>query len=146
MLFRSYDPLFLGAWERNPSFPDTVVPRADVKLALRTVRKLRRPLGRGVWVFDASDTNNWNRRNTISLMLPEPEADFEARTFGPFLVIRTKQPTETGGNYFVDALRAELVGKSLWIGDADINYATALAAAKALDAYPPPRSLSMSSR
>ena len=32
-----YDPLFLGAWERNRSFSDTVVPRADTKLALRVL-------------------------------------------------------------------------------------------------------------
>jgi len=140
-----YDPLFLGAWERDAGFPRTVVPRADVKLALRTVRDAPKPLGRGVWVFDASDTNNWNRRETISTMLPEPAVDFEARAFGPFLIVRTKEPTGTPGAYFVDALRAELVGKSLWIGDADINYATAMAAAKDLGAYPP-RSLSTSSR
>ena len=32
-----YDPLFLGAWEQNRSFSETVVPRADTKLALHVL-------------------------------------------------------------------------------------------------------------
>ena len=34
-----YEPLYLGAWERNRSFPTTVVPRADPRLALRTIER-----------------------------------------------------------------------------------------------------------
>ena len=37
-LLFGYEPLYLGAWERNRAFPDVVLPRADVKLALRTLR------------------------------------------------------------------------------------------------------------
>ena len=53
-----FEPLYLGAWERNPDFPLTVLPRADSNLALRTLLELDRPLGRGVWVLDASERNN----------------------------------------------------------------------------------------
>ncbi len=140
-----YDPLFLGAWERNGDFPLTVVPRADVKLALGTTRKATKPLGRGVWVFDSSDTNNFDPRPTIRLVTPQPAADFEARTFGPFLVIRTREPTRTQANYFVQARRAQLVGKALFLGDADINYQTVVRAGRRLGVYTP-RSRSISSR
>jgi hypothetical protein len=140
-----YDPLFLGAWERNHDFPLTVVPRADVKLALSTTRKAAKPLGRGVWVFDASDTNNFAPRPTIRLVAPQPAVDFEARTFGPFLVIRTREPTRTPSNYFVQARRAQLVGKALYLGDADINYQTVVRAGRRLGVYTP-RSRSISSR
>jgi hypothetical protein len=140
-----YDPLFLGAWERNDDFPLTVVPRADVKLALNTTRESDRPLGRGVWVFDASDTNNFVRRETVPRVVPQPNDEFEARTFGPFLVIRTRAPTGTPAGYFRQARRAQLVGKGLYLGDADINYRTAVRAGRRLGVYTP-RSRSISSR
>ena len=56
-----YDPLFLQAWERNPDFPLVVLPRADADLALHNLLELERPLGHGVWVFDASKTTNFER-------------------------------------------------------------------------------------
>jgi hypothetical protein len=140
-----YDPLFLGAWERNGSFPLTVVPRADVPLALSTVRDADEPLGRGVWAFDASDTNNFDPKPTIRLVSAQPRDEFESRRFGPFLVIRTREPTRTPANYFRQARRAQLVGKSLFIGDADINYQTVVRAGRRLGVYTP-RSRSISSR
>jgi hypothetical protein len=144
-LLFGYDPLFLGAWERNRAFPLTVVPRADVRLALDTVRKAGPPLGRGVWVFDASDTNNFDPRPTIRLVAAQPREEFESRTFGPFLVIRTIEPTRTPATYFRQARRAQLVGKSLFLGDADINYQTVVRAGRRLGVYTP-RSRSISSR
>ena len=36
-LLFGYEPLYLGAWERNDVFPDVVLPRADARLALRTL-------------------------------------------------------------------------------------------------------------
>jgi hypothetical protein len=140
-----YDPLFLGAWERNDDFPLTVVPRADVKLALGTLRDADAPLGRGIWVFDASDTNNVVQRSTIRLVVPQPQDEFEARSFGPFLVIRTREATRTPANYFRQARRAQLVGKALFLGDADINYQTVVRAGRRLGVYTP-RSRSISSR
>ena len=57
-LLFGYEPLFLGAWERNNSFPDVVLPRADAVLALKTLERQPKPLGRGVWILDASERNN----------------------------------------------------------------------------------------
>lgn len=118
-----YDPLFLGGWERNARFPDTVLPRADGKLALKELRDLRGPLGRAVFVFDASDTSNYAPAPVIRLELPAPKRAFEARAFGPFLVIRTRGPVETPRGWLTAAQRAQLVGKKLAVGDADVNLA-----------------------
>src|SRR5262249_32703397 len=90
-----YDPLYLGAWERDAAFPTTTVPRADAGLALRALDSAAKPLGRGVWVFDASDTNNFVQQMHIKLRYPFPAKDYEARVYGPFLVIRSLEPTRT---------------------------------------------------
>ena len=119
-----YDPLFLGAWERNGSLTETVVPRADAKLALSVLRSAPKPLGRGIWVFDASDTNNFTPKLTIPLHMPRPAAAFEARVYGPFLVIRSRGPTRTVRRYLEETRAVQLVGESLYIGDADINLDT----------------------
>jgi hypothetical protein len=120
-----YEPLYLAAWElRRSAVSDTVVPRADAKLALQTLDDQAKPLGRGVWVFDAGDNNNYVKRTKVQLRLPFPHSEFEARTYGPYLVIRTRKPTGTISRYLDDARKAELIGKSLDMGDADINYAT----------------------
>ena len=120
-LLFAYDPLYLGAWERSGAFPLRVVPRADPELALRTVVTTRRPLGRGVFVLDASDNNNFVRRLTIPERSPEPTAAFEVRAFGPFLVLRTRERAGTPERYLELAAAAEKVGRELQIGDADIN-------------------------
>jgi hypothetical protein len=119
-----FEPLFLGAWERSPDFPLTVLPRADSKLALSTLLELDRPLGRGLWIFDASSNNNFTPRLEIPFRTPEPRAAFEVRRFGPYLVIRTRQPTRTPARYLERAAQAQQVGKALFIGDADVNLAT----------------------
>jgi hypothetical protein len=128
-----YDPLYLGAWQRDRhDFPDTVIPRADAKLALRSLREAA-PLGRGVWVFDASDTNNFTQKLTIPLRYPSPESDFEARAFGPFLVIRSKKPTRTPTQFLLETRQAQILGRSLGSGDADVNLLTADQALWSLD-------------
>jgi hypothetical protein len=119
-----YEPLYLGAWERNRSgFSKTVVPRADAKLALESLRSAP-ALGRGVWVFDASDTNNFTQSMEIPLRYPTRKSRFEARVFGPFLVIRSREPTGSEKVFLEQARAVELVGKVLFIGDADINLVT----------------------
>lgn len=120
-LLFAYDPLYLGAWERSGAFPLRVVPRADPKLALHTLETTRRPIGRGVFVLDASDNSNFVRKLTIPERSPEPAAAFEVRAFGPFLVMRTREWTVTPERYLELAAAAEKVGKDLAIGDADIN-------------------------
>ena len=130
-----YDPLYLGAWEHDRTgFPDTAIPRADAKLALRSLREAA-PLGRGVWVFDASDTNNFTQKLTIPLRYPNPEADFTARAFGPFLVIRSKRPTRTPKEFLLLTRQAQILGRSLGSGDADVNLLTADQALSALERY-----------
>jgi Dolichyl-phosphate-mannose-protein mannosyltransferase len=129
-----YEPLYLGAWERNRAFPTTVVPRADAVLALRTLERSA-PLGRGVWVFDASERNNPKPRLEIERRLPTPEGAFEVRAFGPFLVIRTRRPTVTPRSYLFHAARAMVVGRSLGIGDVDINMGTVERAARVERGY-----------
>ena len=121
----AYEPVYLAAWEKHrDAVSRTVVPRADPKLALETLDETGKPLGRGVWAFDAGDNNNAVKRTMIERRLPFPRSEFEARAFGPFLIIRTRKPTVTVAHYLEDARKAELIGKSLGMGDADINYDT----------------------
>ncbi len=141
-----YDPLFIQAWERNGDFPLVTLPRADADLALHNLLDLERPLGHGVWVLDASKTTNYVRSLQIPLRSPRPEEAFEVRAFGPFLVIRTREPVVTPDRYLLRAGQAMLVGKALFLGDADINLPTIERAARALRGYGASRSLSTSSR
>ena len=110
-----YDPVFLLAWERNHNFSDTVLPRADGGLAAHVVTHHK--LGRGVWVMDAGDNSNDPRRPDIPLAFPEPKSAFDARAFGPYLVIRTKEPTVTPERYLRLAAAAMRLGVSLAIVD-----------------------------
>jgi hypothetical protein len=119
-----YEPLYLGAWERARDFPRTVLPRADHRLALRTLERHAPALGRGVWVLDASERNNVRPRLEIEALAPKPAEAFETRAFGPFLVLRTRDPGGSIDRYLGFAASAMVVGRSLGIGDADINLLT----------------------
>jgi hypothetical protein len=141
-----YDPLFIQAWEQRADFPLVVLPRADADLALHNLLDLERPLGHGVWVLDASKTTNSERSLEIPLVSPRPASAFEVQDFGPFLVIRTRAPVVTPERYLLRAGQAMLVGKRLFLGDADINLPTIERAARALRGYGADRSLSTSSR
>src|SRR5262245_10814090 len=116
-----YEPVFLRAWERNRSFSDHVLPRADPTLLADALKGIDGPLGRGVWVFDASDTTNARKRSTIALVLPKPAGAFEGHVYGPYLVIRTREPLRTRAHYLAVAERVQRVGQSLRIGDAGVN-------------------------
>jgi hypothetical protein len=85
-------------------------------------------------VFDASDTGNRIRRLDVPNRRPSPRQAFESRTFGPFLVVRTVEPTGDVRSYLEHARRAQLVGKSLSIGDADTNLLTVVEASGRLAA------------
>jgi hypothetical protein len=126
-----YDPLFLGAWEDDRDFPETVVPRADAKLAVSALRSAG-SLGRGVWVLDAGDNNNRPPRTTIENRRPEPARAFEGRVFGPYLVVRTLEPTRTPAGYLTFAESAMRLGKELGIVDDDGNLRTILLARERL--------------
>ena len=141
-----YDPLYLGAWERGGPVTRAIVPRADPTLALAALRTKQQPLGRGVWVLDASDTNNAVRRQTIPFRLPSPAGAFEARVFGPFLVIRSRAPTSTPLRFLQQTRAVMELGRSLHLGSADVNLHTALVALGRLGYVSPRSSRSTSSR
>jgi hypothetical protein len=139
-----YDPLYLGAWERGGAVTRSVVPRADPRLALAALRAKPSPLG--VWVLDASDTNNLVRHTTIPLRLPRPADAYEARVFGPFLVIRSRAPTGTPLRFLQQTQAVMELGRTLELGSADVNLHTALVALGQLGYVPPRSSRSTSSR
>jgi hypothetical protein len=116
-----YEPVYLQAWEQNRSFSGHTLPRADPALLASALKDIPEPLGRGVWVFDASDTTNVRERQTIRYALPTPQAAFEARVYGPFLVIRSRKPLGTRANYVAVSEEVMRLGRTLEIGDADIN-------------------------
>jgi hypothetical protein len=123
-----YDPLFLGAREDGGRIGETIVPRADPKLALRTLLDAPKPLGRGVWILDASDgsriANNHSRRLEIENLSPGPQ--FETRAFGPFLIVRTRAPTQTAAEFLRDTVRVQAVGYwYLGVPSSPLNYNTA---------------------
>jgi Dolichyl-phosphate-mannose-protein mannosyltransferase len=122
-----YEPLYLDALEQGAPFGRTIVPRADPSLALDSVAEAEERLGRGVWVFDATDQLDASKqRFSVSDVSPGPQ--FETRAFGPFLVVHTKEPTETAETFFRDTAVVEYQGKLIGIGDAGLNYQTAVTA------------------
>jgi len=123
-----YEPVFLRAWERNRSFSDHVLPRADPTLFTDALKGIHEPLGRGIWVFDASDTTNARQRSTIAFVLPQPASEFEGHVYGPYLVIRTRDALRTRARYIAVAKRVLRVGQSLQINDADVNLHTVVQA------------------
>ena len=100
-----------------------------MKLALSELRSAR-SLGRGVWVLDAGDNSNRPPRSTIALRLPSRA--FEGRVFGPYLVLRTREPTRTPARYLTFAAGAMRLGKRLEIVDDTGNLDTILAAEEQL--------------
>jgi 4-amino-4-deoxy-L-arabinose transferase-like glycosyltransferase len=119
-----YSPVFLRAWEQDRSFSDDVLPRADPALFADALNRAALPIGRGVWVFDASATTNPRQVQTIRLVFPRPAAAFEAHVYGPYLVIRSRAPLLTRAHYLAVAERVMLVGRSLQINDAYVNLQT----------------------
>jgi len=127
-----YEPLYLDARETGAPFGSVIVQRADPRLAIETLDEAAKPLGRGVWVFDASDQSDLSR---VKLTIPEtvPGPIFESRAWGPFLVIRTKEPVQDAEDFFRDTAAVELEGRALGVGDASINLQTAVTALRRLE-------------
>jgi hypothetical protein len=119
-----YEPVFLGAWEKNRDFSRTVVPRADTKLALRALYRAHKPLGRGIWVLDASDTNNFSPSLHFRLRWPAPARNFDVRVYGPFEVVRSRRPTRTLREFLLQTRAVQFAGQDRYIGDSDINLLT----------------------
>jgi hypothetical protein len=84
-----------------------------------------------VWVLDASDHLD---KDDVKLDIERrsPGHGFEARTFGPFLILRTVEPTETIENYLLETIRVQNLSWALEVGDAGINYQTAVTALRRL--------------
>jgi len=122
-----YEPLYLDAFEQGAPFGGVIVQRADPKLALDTLAETQKPLGRGVWVFDATDQLDVSKQR-LSIPAVSPGPQFEIRAFGPFLVIRSKKPVLTAETFFRDTAVVEYQGKLIGIGDAGLNYQTAVTA------------------
>jgi Dolichyl-phosphate-mannose-protein mannosyltransferase len=122
-----YEPTYLDAWEKGAPFGAVIVPRADPGLALETLAEAEKPLGRGVWVFDGSDILNAAKQR-FSLPAVDPGPQFETRAFGPFLIVRTTKPVVDAQTFLRDTAVVEYYGKLIAIGDAGLNYSTAVAA------------------
>ena len=116
-----YEPIYLRAWERDRSFSDHALPRADPALLADALKDVPEPLGRGVWVLDASDTTNARQRQTIPFALPKPASSFEGRVYGPYLVIRSRRPLVTRARYLAVSEDVMRLGRRLDIGDAGVN-------------------------
>jgi Dolichyl-phosphate-mannose-protein mannosyltransferase len=116
-----YEPVFLEAWQMERSFSRHALPRADARLLAAALKDIPEPIGRGVWVFDASDTTNATQRLTIPFALPAPRSAFEGRAYGPYLVIRSRRPLVTRRHYLAVSQRVMRLGVRLKIGDADVN-------------------------
>ena len=123
-LLLGYDPVFVAAQRDDPGFSRLIVPRADVRLALRKLQEAPAPLGRGVWIFSSWGPTSAEPSLSIPWRLPRPAAPFEGRVFGPYLVLRTRDRTGTPERYLRLAAAAMIVGKSLGIADADTNFTT----------------------
>ena len=123
-----YEPVFLEAWQQQRSFSALALPRADARLLAARLKDISEPLGRGVWVFDASDTTNLEQRQTIPFALPWPQSAFEGRVYGPYLVIRSRRPLVTRERFVAVSERVMRLGRRLKIGDADVNLGALLGA------------------
>jgi hypothetical protein len=75
-------------------------------------------------VLDASDTHNCTPRLHITLRDPPAAATFEARVFGPFLVVRSRRPTKTIRACLLQTLAVPLAGPSLLLGASAISLLT----------------------
>jgi Dolichyl-phosphate-mannose-protein mannosyltransferase len=119
-----YEPTYLDAWEHGAPVGEAFVPRADSTLALEALEDAGEPLGRGVWVLDASDyADQEGARLTIPEATPGP--GFETRAFGPFLLVRTLEPTLTPRSFLEATVAVQQLAVELEIGDAARNLATA---------------------
>jgi hypothetical protein len=132
-VYFGYEPLYLDAWEKGAAV-SVIVQRADPKLALDTLRETAKPLGRGVWVFDATDQQDVSKQR-LAIEERPPGPAFEAKAFGPFLVIRTREPVRTVEGFFYESGEVALLGKELGIGDAGINHQTSVAVLRRLHGF-----------
>ena len=124
-LLFGYEPLFLGAWERNHVVPGRRPAARDSVLALQTLSGSR---SRSAAVSGSSTRASANNLR--------PRLEIENRDPGPARALRDARlrpiprPPDARARarrrdaYLAAAARAMLVGRSLGIGDADVNLQT----------------------
>ena len=119
-----YEPSYLDAWDQGAPLGDMFVPRADPALALEALEDAGEPLGRGLWVLDASD---YVDQDGARLAIPNrnPGPDFETAAFGPFLLVRTLEPVGTPEAFLEATLRVQALSAELGVGAANRNALTA---------------------
>jgi hypothetical protein len=100
---------------------------------LDALEDAEQPLGRAVWVFDATDEQDPDKQR-LTIPARSPGEGFEARAYGPFLVIRTTEPVRTPERFIRLTIDVQLLGRQLRIGDAGLNLSTALEALRRLEA------------
>ena len=127
-----YEPTYLDAWERGAPVGRVFIPRADATLALEALEDAGEPLGRGVWVLDASDYVDQGQAE-MTILDVRPGPGFETAAFGPFLLIRTVEPTGTPREFLEATHTVQKLSLALGIGDAGRN---ALTAEEALEELP----------
>ena len=132
---------------RRSDFPLEVLPRADADLALHNLLDARAParprrLGLRREQDDELRALAARSRSPRRARLRPSRCATSARSSSS----ARAQPVVTPERYLLRAGQAMLVGKRLFLGDADINLPTIERAARALRGYGASRSLSTSSR
>ena len=129
-----YEPVYLEAWERNSGVARNVIPRADASSPRRDSACASRS---GAACGSSTRTTRTTARarersRSRSGRRVRPTTTRRACSVRTFLVIRTREPTRTPAEYLDRAAQVMVVGKSLFIGDADINFVTVRRAAERL--------------
>ena len=111
--------------------PLTSTPGSTARRSARSSSDAGEPLGNGVWVLDASDFVDQDRA-VLTIPDASPGDEFETVAFGPFLVIRTREPTETPEGFLEATLAVQELSAQLGVGDAARNAQTAAEALERL--------------
>ena len=112
-------------------FPTTVVPRADAELALRTLeRQPSRSAAASGSSTRASGTTSGRASRSSDRAARARRRSSRRASSGRSSSSARASPSLTPKAYLYDAARAMLVGRSLGIGDADVNMRTVELAAR----------------
>ena len=120
-------PLYLDAWRAGAPLEKMFVHRGDPAIALTTLEEASKPLGRGLWVLDAS---NEPVASEARLHIPEvvPSSAFESRAFGPFLVVRSTDRVGSVARFLEDTVAVQRMGQRLDVTWSWTSLETALTA------------------
>ena len=117
----AYEPTYLDAWKDGAPFGRIFVPRADPTLAVEALEDAGEPLGRGVWVLDASDYVNQSREwDPMPNATPGPARSRPVRA----VPRRSDEGTRRDTAVVPRANAVQELGLVLGVGDAGLNAAT----------------------